>query len=111
MEQQVSQGRELVYDAVLYGLGATLGELAKTSWVPGSLAGKGRIAALGDDVVAVEIDGEIGHIQVAGGIAAQGARSDAVHVQGDVPGLSDIAITAAAGQPVVRRTPSAAADL
>ena len=30
MEQQVSQGRELVYDAVLYGLGATLGELART---------------------------------------------------------------------------------
>lgn len=28
--KQVSQGRELVYDAVLYGLGATLGELAKT---------------------------------------------------------------------------------
>lgn len=30
MEQQVSQDRELVYDAVLYGLGATLGELART---------------------------------------------------------------------------------
>ena len=30
MQQQVSEGRELVYDAVLYGLGATLGELAKT---------------------------------------------------------------------------------
>ena len=75
------------------------------------LASKGRITASGDDVVAVEIDGEIGQIQVAGGIAAQGARSDAVHVQGDVPSLSDIAITAADGQPVVRRTPSAAADL
>jgi hypothetical protein len=30
MKQQVSGGRELVYDAVLYGLGATLGELART---------------------------------------------------------------------------------
>jgi hypothetical protein len=30
MQQQVSQGRKLVYDAVLYGLGATLGELART---------------------------------------------------------------------------------
>ena len=30
MEQQVRLGRELVYDAVLYGLGATLGELGKT---------------------------------------------------------------------------------
>jgi len=30
MEQQVRLGRELVYDAVLYGLGATLGELART---------------------------------------------------------------------------------
>jgi hypothetical protein len=30
MVQQVSQGRELVYDAVLFGLGATLGELART---------------------------------------------------------------------------------
>jgi hypothetical protein len=31
MKQQVSEGREVVYDAVLYGLGATLGELAKTA--------------------------------------------------------------------------------
>jgi hypothetical protein len=30
MQQQVSEGREFVYDAVLYGLGAALGELAKT---------------------------------------------------------------------------------
>ena len=30
MKQTVSEGRELVYDAVLYGLGATLGELGKT---------------------------------------------------------------------------------
>jgi hypothetical protein len=30
MEQQANEGRELVYDAVLYGLGATLGELGKT---------------------------------------------------------------------------------
>lgn len=62
-------------------------------------------------MVAVEIDGEIGHIQVAGGIAAQGARSDAVHVQGDVPGLSDIAITAAAASRSCDAPPSAAADL
>jgi hypothetical protein len=30
MEQQANEGRELVYDAVLYGLGAALGELGKT---------------------------------------------------------------------------------
>lgn len=29
-EGRLKEGRELVYDAVLYGLGATLGELAKT---------------------------------------------------------------------------------
>jgi hypothetical protein len=30
MEQQANKGRGLVYDAVLYGLGATLGELGRT---------------------------------------------------------------------------------
>ncbi len=30
VEKQTEGGREVVYDAVLYGLGATLGELAKT---------------------------------------------------------------------------------
>jgi hypothetical protein len=70
------------------------------------LASRGRIASSGDDVVTVEIDGEIGQIEVAGGITAHGARSDAVHLRGDVPGLAGIAITCA-GELVVRRAPAA----
>jgi hypothetical protein len=73
----------------------------------GKLASKGRIATSGDDVVTVEIDGEIGAMDVAGGIIAQGARSDAVHVRGDVPGLAGIAVKSAHGEPVVRRAPAA----
>jgi hypothetical protein len=73
----------------------------------GKLASKGRIATSGDDVVTVEIDGEIGAMDVAGGITAQGARSDAVHVRGDVPGLAGISVKSAHGEPVVRRAPAA----
>ena len=62
----------------------------------------GRITAFGDDVVAVDIDGRIGEIDVAGGVVASGARSDAVHVSGDTaPDFSHIAITAADGHPIV----------
>ena len=57
-----------------------------------------------DDETAAE---GIGRIEVAGGITAQGARSDAVHVRGDVPGLSAVSITAADGEPVVWRTQAA----
>ena len=40
--------------------------------------------------------------RVAGGVAARGRRSDAVHVRGDVPDLGRINVTAADGKPVVR---------
>jgi hypothetical protein len=65
-------------------------------------AAAGRIAVFGDDVVAVQVDGEIGEIEVAGGITASGARSDAVHVRGDVPGLAAVSITAADGERIAR---------
>jgi hypothetical protein len=71
------------------------------------LASMGRIATSGDDVVTVEIDGEIGQIEVAGGIAAHGTRSDAVDLRGDVPGLAGIAIISADGELVMRRAPAA----
>lgn len=64
----------------------------------------GQIETLGADVVSVEIDGKLGEIQVRGGIAARGPRSDAVHVRGDVPGLAAVAISAADGNTVVRST-------
>jgi hypothetical protein len=63
----------------------------------------GQIETVGADVVSVEIDGKLDEIQVRGGIAARGPRSDAVHVRGDVPGLGAVAVTAANGKTVIKR--------
>lgn len=49
-------------------------------------------------VVTVELGGTVGHLEVTGGIAADGARSDAVHVRGDVPGLDTVTLSAADGE-------------
>ncbi len=62
----------------------------------------GRIETVGADVVSVEIDGKVDEIEVRGGIAARGPRSDAVHVRGEVRGLGAVAITAADGKSVVQ---------
>jgi hypothetical protein len=40
----------------------------------------GRIVSHGDDMATVDIEGTVGHFEAAGGIAAEAARSDAVHV-------------------------------
>jgi len=73
---------------------------------PGGSIGRvrvgGEIETLGADVVSVQIDGRVEDLQVKGGIAARGPRSDAVHVQGDVPGLAAVRITAADGKTVVK---------
>lgn len=57
-------------------------------------------AADGDNVVSVELDGEVGDLTVAGGISAAGAGSDAVHTRQDGPDLSGIFIRADHGQAV-----------
>jgi hypothetical protein len=68
----------------------------------------GRITTSGDHLTTVEIDGEVGSLTVAGGIHAAGQGADAVRIgAGDVD-LTGIDITAAAGQPIVRRTESRA---
>jgi hypothetical protein len=41
---------------------------------------------------------EVGTIEVAGGIASEDLRSDAMRPRGEVPGLSDIAVAVADGE-------------
>jgi hypothetical protein len=68
----------------------------------GRLTVGGRIGSHGDHVVTLDVDGTIESLQVADGIAAAGAGSDAVHAAGPIGGLDEISVTAAHGLPVVR---------
>jgi len=61
----------------------------------------GRIGTRGDNVITVEIDGKLGHLQAAGGVTADGRHADAIHVRGDGPDLTGLSITAADGERVV----------
>jgi hypothetical protein len=68
----------------------------------GRLTVGGRIGSHGDHVVTLDVDGTIESLQVADGISAAGAGSDAVHAAGPIGGLEEISLTAAHGLPVVR---------
>lgn len=61
----------------------------------------GAISTRGDGVTSVEIEGAVGRLAVAGGISAGGRGSDAVHVVGEVPGLDQVELSAADGEPLV----------
>ncbi len=62
----------------------------------------GEARTSGDDVITVEIEGQLDRLQVSGGISAEGERSDAVHIRGQGPDLSGFSIKARDGQPLVR---------
>lgn len=61
----------------------------------------GRIATAGDDVVTVEIEGELGRLDVAGGVWATGRGSDAVHAGAGAPDLADLEAVADHGRAIV----------
>ncbi|MEU9337126.1 hypothetical protein AB0D49_28840 [Streptomyces sp. NPDC048290] len=66
----------------------------------------GRIAARGDGVTTVEIDGGLDTLTVGDGIHADGQDADAVHLTSDHgPDLDGIAVTAAHGRTLVRNSP------
>ena len=75
-----------------YGLsvqpGAVVGEM---------LIDRGGIATEGDQVVSVQVQGEIGSLQVQDGIRASGQGSDAMQVEGGAVGLKSLILTAAHG--------------
>ncbi|WP_326701349.1 hypothetical protein OG909_30990 [Streptomyces sp. NBC_01754] len=54
-------------------------------------------------LVTVEIDGALRTFQIGGGNGAEGRGSDAVRLDGDAVDLADVKVSAADGQPVVRR--------
>lgn len=60
----------------------------------------GRMATRGDNLVTVEIDGELGSLRVDGGIHAEGRGSDAVRVRGkrvDPSNVVGLGVAAAKG--------------
>ncbi len=75
-----------------YGLsvqpGAVVGEV---------LIDRGGIATEGDQVVSVQVQGEIGSLHVQDGIRASGQGSDAVQVEGGSVGLQSLVLTAKHG--------------
>lgn len=79
---------------------------AALSVKPGGRIGRasigGRMATAGDDVVTLEIEGDLDELSATGGISAHGHNSDAVHVTGTAPDLAGIDITSTSGQKVVR---------
>jgi hypothetical protein len=69
----------------------------------GSATVGGRIRTAGEDVLTVEIEGRLDDLQVAGGISAEGRRSDAVRLRDPGPDLTGLRIIARDGEPVVQR--------
>jgi hypothetical protein len=91
--------------SLVKGVQMTLKAIA-LSVKPGGSIGKvaigGELRTSGANVVTLEVEGEIAEIDVAGGISATGAGSDAVHLgDGEIRGLDDAKISAAAGERIV----------
>ena len=68
----------------------------------GSIIVGGQVRTSGDNMITVELDGDVGQIEIAGGVAAQGKHSDAVHARGAIPGLADVSIKTANGLDIVQ---------
>ncbi len=56
----------------------------------GAITVGGQVRTAGKNVISVELDGLVDRIAIAGGVIAEGAGSDGIHVRGDVPGLDAI---------------------
>jgi hypothetical protein len=70
----------------------------------GALNVAGRIHTAGQDVVSVEIEGNLDQLTVAGGISAAGDGSDAVHTGDGGPDFTDITLTSEHGKTLVHTT-------
>lgn len=55
----------------------------------------------GDNVITVEIEDTVGHINIGGAVTATGTHSDAIHVRANVAGLDALTVHATDGQDVV----------
>jgi hypothetical protein len=70
----------------------------------GALKAQGRMDTAGDDVVCVEIEGNLDQLTVAGGISAAGIGSDAFHAGDEGPDFTDITLTSEHGKTLVHTT-------
>jgi hypothetical protein len=70
----------------------------------GALNVAGRIHTAGQDVVSVEIEGNLDQLTVAGEISAAGDGSDAVHTGDGGPDFTDITLTSEHGKTLVHTT-------
>ncbi len=76
------------------------------SILPGGRIGRlsvGSLTTHGDDVVTLDVGGDLATLTVEQQIAATGAGSDAIRHVGDIAGLDEVMVTATHGQRVVRR--------
>jgi hypothetical protein len=70
----------------------------------GTIRVGGQVRTAGDNVITAEIDGDVGHIQIVGGVVADGNGSDAIHTRGMFPGLTEVTSKTANGQNMVQIT-------
>jgi hypothetical protein len=70
----------------------------------GQLAISGRLGTHGDDLVTLDAAGSLDSVRIGGGIAAFGARSDAVHATSEIAGLHSVNIDAPHGRQIVSRS-------
>jgi ABC-type polysaccharide/polyol phosphate transport system ATPase subunit len=68
----------------------------------GTISVGGQVRTTGDNVITVEIDGEVGQIEIAGGVVADASNSDAIHVRGDIAGLDRLSANAVNEEALVR---------
>jgi hypothetical protein len=62
----------------------------------------GQVRTTGENVITVEIEGNVGQIEIAGGVVADGMNSDAIHARGETAGLDGVSAHAANGEALVR---------
>jgi hypothetical protein len=73
----------------------------------GSLSVGGALSTRGDETVTLDVEGTLDELEVRRGVSASGIGSDAVRLVGEISGLDAVSVTAAHGQGIVRRPPTA----
>jgi len=58
----------------------------------------GLLLVEGDDVITIELDGEVDKLQVRGRVVADGQNSNAIHISGDSPDLTTLQVMASHGR-------------
>ncbi len=66
--------------------------------VVGSINIGGWVSTTGDNVITIELDGEVDKLQVRGRVVADGQNSNAIYISGDSPDLTTLQVMASHGR-------------